>query len=162
VLLLPSQKKAQISQILSTTREPLSAAKHGMSVGLILDQETDSSRGDWIVFDGTGRSDFKDSKEVKTTVAWLDDEPLSVGRVYQALHGHQWVKAKIQSIDYVLDIHSLGRADGAELKSNEIGGVTLQMAQSFPHLAYSESRTLGAMILVDPASNKTSGAVLIR
>jgi sulfate adenylyltransferase subunit 1 len=48
------------------------------------------------------------------------------------------------------------------LKPNAIGRVTLQLAAGIPARPYAQSRTLGAMILVDPATNKTSGAVLIR
>jgi CheY-like chemotaxis protein len=39
------------------------------------------------------------SKQLDVTVAWLDDEPLVAGRVYWALHGHQWGKAKVVQAD---------------------------------------------------------------
>jgi sulfate adenylyltransferase subunit 1 len=158
VMLFPSGKSAKVSQVLSTTRLPLDSQVAGQSVGIILDQEADLSRGDWIL--GQGAAD--EQREISATVAWMDDEDLVAGRVYQALHGHRWVKAKIKSIDHVLDIRDLTETASTELKPNAIGRVTLQLAAAIPARPYVQSRTLGAMILVDPATNKTSGAVLIQ
>jgi sulfate adenylyltransferase subunit 1 len=158
VKLFPSGKSAKISQVLSTTRAPLDSQVAGQSVGIILDQETDLSRGDWVL----GTDAATEKREISATVAWMDDEDLTPGRVYQALHGHRWVKAKVKSIDHVLDIRDLSETASTELKPNAIGRVTLQLASDIPALPYAKSRTLGAMILVDPATNKTSGAVLIR
>jgi len=92
----------------------------------------------------------------------MDDEDLVAGRVYQALHGHRWVKAKVKSIDHVLDIRDLTETVSTALKPNAIGRVSLQLSEAIPALPYLQSKTLGAMILVDPATNKTSGAVLIQ
>jgi sulfate adenylyltransferase subunit 1 len=158
VTLFPSGKSAKVSQVLSTTRASLDSQVAGQSVGIILDQEADISRGDWIL--GQGAAD--EQREISATVAWMDDEDLVAGRVYQALHGHRWVKAKVKSIDHVLDIRDLTETASTELKPNAIGRVTLQLAAAIPARPYVQSRTLGAMILVDPATNKTSGAVLIQ
>ncbi len=158
VKLFPSGKSAKVSQVLSTTRLPLDSQMAGQSVGIILDQEADLSRGDWIL----GQGAANEQREISATVAWMDDEDLVAGRVYQALHGHRWVKAKVKSIDHVLDIRDLTETASTLLKPNAIGRVTLQLAADIPALPYAKSRTLGAMILVDPATNKTSGAVLIQ
>ena len=158
VTLFPSGKSAKVAQVLSATRAPLDLQVAGQSIGIILGEEADLSRGDWILSEGVA----PEQREISATVAWLDDEDLVAGRVYQALHGHRWVKAKVKSIDHVLDIRDLSETASTELKPNAIGRVTLQLSQAVPVLPYAQSRTLGAMILVDPATNKTSGAVLIR
>ncbi len=158
VTLFPSGKSAAVSQILSATRLPLESQVAGQSVGVILDQEADLSRGDWILTQDAAL----EQSEISATVAWMDDEDLTLGRVYQALHGHRWVKAKVKSIDHVLDILDLTETAATQLKPNAIGRVTLQLALGIPALPYAQSRTQGAMILVDPVTNKTSGAVLIR
>jgi sulfate adenylyltransferase subunit 1 len=158
VKLFPSGKSAKVSQVLNTTRLPLDSQVAGQSVGIILDQEADLSRGDWILSQGAAEQ----QREISATVAWMDDEDLVAGRVYQALHGHRWVKAKVKSIDHVLDIRDLTETASTELKPNAIGRVKLQLAQGVPALPYAKSRILGAMILVDPVTNKTSGAVLIQ
>ncbi len=158
VALLPSGKTAKVAQVLGTTRQALEAQTAGQSVGITLDIEADLSRGDWILTAGAARP----QREISAVVAWLDDEDLLAGRIYQALHGHRWVKAKVKSIDHVLDISDLSQTASTQLTPNAIGRVTFQLAEGIPVLPYAQSRTLGAMIVVDPTSHKTSGAVLIQ
>ncbi len=158
VALLPSGKTAKVAQVLGTTRQALEAQTAGQSVGITLDIEADLSRGDWILTAGAARP----QREISAVVAWLDDEDLLAGRIYQALHGHRWVKAKVKSIDHVLDISDLSQTASTQLTPNAIGRVTFQLAEDMPVLPYAQSRTLGAMIVVDPTSHKTSGAVLIQ
>ena len=104
---------------------------------------------------------FEPSRELQATVAWLDDEPLVAGRVYWALHGHAWVKAKIKRIVHKLDINTLVEEDASQLETNAIGHIELTLQQAIAALPYSRSRVLGSLILVDTASHKTAGAVLI-
>ncbi len=101
------------------------------------------------------------SRELGTTIAWMDDEPLIAGRVYWALHGHRWVKAKIKRIVHRLDINTLAEMEATQLEPNAIGHVELLLQEPLPATAFTRSRVLGALILVDTASHKTSGAVLV-
>ena len=102
------------------------------------------------------------SRELSTTIAWLDDEPLVAGRVYWALHGHRWVKAKVKRIVHKLDINTLAETDADHLEPNSIGHVDLALQEPLATLPYQRSRILGSLVLVDTASHKTSGAVLVR
>jgi len=101
------------------------------------------------------------SRELSTTVAWMDDEPLVAGRVYWALHGHRWVKAKIKRIVHRLDINTLQEHDATQLEPNAIGHVELLLQEPLPVAPFARSRVLGALILVDTATHKTSGAILL-
>ena len=91
----------------------------------------------------------------------MDDEPLVAGRVYWALHGHRWVKAKVKRIVHKLNINTLAEEDAMQLEPNAIGHVELSLQEAVATLPYSQSRVLGAMVLVDTASHKTAGAVLL-
>src|SRR3982751_6137106 len=102
------------------------------------------------------------SRSISATVAWMDDEPLVAGRVYWALHGHRWVKAKVSRIVHKLDINTLAEADATQLEPNAIGHVELALQEPLAPLPYERSRILGSLVLVDTASHKTSGAVLVR
>ena len=97
----------------------------------------------------------------RATVAWLDDEPLVVGRVYWALHGHRWVKAKVKAINHRTDIHTLAATPAQELPANAIGQVVLGLQQALPVTPFALSRPLGSLVLVDPASHRTAGAALV-
>ena len=94
-------------------------------------------------------------------MAWLDDEALVAGRVYWALHGHRWVKARVQRIVHRLNIHSLAEEAAAQLEPNAIGHVELVLQEPLATLPYAASRQLGSLILVDTATHKTSGAALV-
>ena len=116
------------------------------------------SRGDWILA-AVGAPEGQ--RQLHTTVAWMDEEPLVAGRVYWALHGHRWVKAKVQSVVHRLNVNTLAKEDTAELATNAIGHVTLTLQEPLATLPFTQSRVLGALVLVDTASHKTSGAVLV-
>ena len=100
-------------------------------------------------------------RQLTTTVAWMDDEPLVPGRVYWALHGHRWVKARVASVLHRLNVNTLAEEEASELPPNAIGHVTLALQEPLVTLPFAQSRILGALVLVDTASHKTSGAVLV-
>ncbi|WP_298931881.1 GTP-binding protein [uncultured Ramlibacter sp.] len=156
VTVLPSGQTATVAQVLDHVRQPKDVAA-GHSAGIVLDREVDVSRGDWLLAAG-----FEASRQLSATVAWMDDEPLLAGRVYWALHGHRWVKAKVQRIVHRLDIHTLAESDADRLEPNAIGHVELALQEPLATLPYTRSRVLGSLVLVDTASHKTSGAVLVR
>jgi sulfate adenylyltransferase subunit 1 len=158
VRVFPSGQQAIVKEVLTAVRLPTSVSA-GHSAGIVLDREVDLSRGDWLI---SGHSSLQPSNQLDVTVAWLDDEPLVAGRMYWALHGHQWVKAKVASITDRLDIHSLEGLPANELPANAIGRVQLSFQQPLLTLPYCRSRSLGSMVLVDTASHKTSAAVMVQ
>ena len=175
VQLLPGGQTAVVAQVLDHARAPKAVAA-GHSAGIVLDRELDVSRGDWIVAapvpastaagdefeDAAPQAAWPTTRELRTTIAWLDDEPLLPGRVYWTLHGHRWVKAKVQRIAERLNIHTLAREDATQLEPNAIGHVDLLLQEPIPATPFAHSRVLGALILVDTASHRTAGAVLVR
>ena len=157
VTLLPSGVTAKVAQVINHVRVAGNVdAGHG--AGVVLDREVDVSRGDWMLATDAG---FVTKREIRGTVAWMDDTPLVAGRVYLALHGHRWVKARITRIVHRLDINTLAENEATEILPNAIGHIELALQEPIPTLPYSRSRLLGALILVDTATHKTSGAVLL-
>ncbi len=157
VKVFPSGQTAVVSQVLSATRQPQGKAA-GHSAGIVLDREVDVSRGDWLLAE-LGSPECQ--RQLNTTIAWMDDEPLVAGRVYWALHGHRWVKAKVQRVVHRLNVNTLAEEEATELAPNAIGHVTLALQEPLVTLPFSQSRILGALVLVDTATHKTSGAVLV-
>ena len=157
ITVMPSGKTATIAQVLSHARQPKNvAANH--SAGIILDRELDVSRGDWLL---ASEPSNPGTRDITATVAWMDEEPLVPGRLYWALHGHRWVKAKIKRIVSHININTLESHDATQLDANAIGVVELALLEPIAALPYKQSRTLGSLVLVDTASHKTSGAALI-
>ena len=174
VQVLPSGQQAVVAQVLDHARaaKPISA---GHSAGVVLDREVDVSRGDWLVaapqatpvpeddFDTPAAAPaWPPVRELAATVAWMDDEPLVAGRVYWALHGHRWVKAKVRRVVHRLEIHTLAEEAATQLEPNAIGHVELVLQEAIPVAPFARSRVLGSLILVDTASHRTAGAVLVR
>ena len=187
VKVLPSGQTATVAQVLGTTRKP-GTVQAGHSAGIVLDREVDVSRGDWLLaleintnveveaatatapLAATSDDDFDTppvatsltaSRELSATVTWMDDEPLVAGRVYWALHGNRWVKARVKRVIHRLDINTLAEENADALPANSIGHVELVLQEAIATRPYQTSRVLGALVLVDTASHKTAGAVLV-
>jgi sulfate adenylyltransferase subunit 1 len=156
ITILPSGQTATVAQVLDRARRP-GSVDASQSAGIVLDREVDVSRGDWLLAVDT----FTPSREIKATIAWLDDEPLIAGRAYWALHGHRWVKAKIKRVVHKLDINTLDELEATQLDPNAIGHVEISLQEPIAAVPYKLSRGMGSLVLVDTASHKTSGAVLI-
>ena len=134
VRIMPNGQTAIVAQVLDHVRQP-QAVLAGHSAGIVLDREVDVSRGDWLLAEDADGS-LPGSREIRATVAWLDDETLVAGRVYWALHGHRWVKAKIKRIVHRLDIHTLAEEDATQLEPNAIGHIELTLQEPLVTLPF--------------------------
>jgi sulfate adenylyltransferase subunit 1 len=153
----PSGEVATVKEV-RRAGEVVACCEAGQSAGLVLDRQIDVSRGDWLATPAS----LQTTQQFTATLAWLDTEPAVVGRKYWVRHGHRWVQARITAIDSRLDIHTLSDTDAHELAVNEIGRVQLQTQSPLPVEAYADNRVGGALIVVDPATHRTSGALLVK
>ncbi len=159
-------RAVKVARLLDTVRRDTHQIDHGHSAGVIFDAEIDVSRGDWLIAQPSADPALepKTTQTLKATVSWLDDEPLVSGRMYWALHGHAWVKAKISRVTQAVDIQTFKSSDaepGTPVRANDIAQVEISLSGAIPVLPFIYSRAMGSMILVDPASNKTAAAVLV-
>jgi sulfate adenylyltransferase subunit 1 len=157
VQLFPSGQTATVQALLGLDGE-LPRCGAGRSAGVVLDRMLDVSRGDWLLAPGSVPA----ARVLRATLAWLDTEPAVPGRRYLLRHGHRWVQARLRAVHHRLDIHTLARDEAAQLQVNDIGEVEFELQQPLPLLPYAHSRVGGALIVVDPASHRTSGALLVQ
>ncbi len=157
VQLFPSGQRATVVEV-RIAGSRVDSAEAGQSAGLLLDRQLDVSRGDWIATPET----MNQAQRFSATLAWLDTEPAVIGRKYWVRHGNRWVQARITAIESRLDIHTLAATDAHELAVNDIGHVIVETQQPLPIEAYATNRVGGSLIVVDPASNRTSGALLVK
>ena len=80
-------------------------------------------------------------------------------QVKQETVGHHSVQ--IGHVSGNVTVVTAPKEDTAELATNAIGHVTLTLQEPLATLPFTQSRVLGALVLVDTASHKTSGAVLV-
>jgi len=156
VQVFPSGQRAIVSAV-RRAGSPVGSAAEGQSAGLVLDRHLDISRGDWLTAVGGAHP----SQVFTATLAWLDDDAAQVGRKLWVRHAHRWVQARISRIHHRLDIHTLQAQPAEQLRVNELGVVTVELQQALPLQPYAHSRVGGALIVVDPGTHRTSGALLV-
>lgn len=157
VQILPGGQTAVVAA-LRHAGETVTSCVAGESAGVVLDRQIDVSRGDWIVAPGAAQP----TRSFQATLAWLDTEAAVVGRKYWVRHGNRWVQARLAAIDHRLDVQTLAATEAQALNVNEIGHVTVELQAELPLQPYAQNRVGGALIVVDPTSNRTSGALLVR
>ena len=157
VQVFPSGERAVVVGLRNSDGDTGSVGS-GMSAGVVLDRQVDVSRGDWLGAPGL----LQPMLRVAATLAWLDTEPATPGRKYLLRHGHRWVQARLAHVQARLDIHSLQAAPAESLAVNEIGEVVFELQQALPLAPYALNAQAGSLIVVDPASHRTSGALLVR
>ncbi|MBL8307492.1 MAG: sulfate adenylyltransferase [Rubrivivax sp.] len=157
IQVFPSGQKAIVAG-LRRAGEKVGSATAGQSAGVVLDRQLDVSRGDWLSTPGT----LAATRRFTATLAWLDTEPATLGRKYWVRHGNRWVQARLVEVTSTLDIHTLQPQPAHQLHVNEIGQVVVEVQQALPLAPFADNRVGGALIVVDPASHRTSGALLVR
>ena len=157
VQILPSGQTAIVAEV-RRAGETVAHSVAGESAGVVLDRQLDVSRGDWIVTPGSATP----TQSFEATLAWLDTEPAVAGRKYWLRHGNRWVQARISAIVHRLDIQNLQPTDAEQINVNEIGLVRIETQAALPVEPFSSNRIGGALIVVDPTSNRTSGALLVK
>lgn len=158
VMALPSRRETAVSRIVTWDGDLLAAA-HPQSVTVELEDEIDLSRGEMLVAVGQDLPDV--TRRLRAMVVWMHEDPLVVGRTYIAKHTTRTVRATVKSIRYRVDVGSLDHANAESVTMNEIAEVELETSQPLFFDAYVESRTTGALILIDGVTNATVGAAMI-
>ncbi|HET7882210.1 MAG TPA: adenylyl-sulfate kinase, partial [Acetobacteraceae bacterium] len=151
-----SGTEAKVSRIVTMDGDRGEAVP-GDAVTLVLDREIDVSRGD--VLAAAPPPVLAD--QVAAWVVWMDETPLFRGRAYLLMLGARAVIGTITEITNRLDVDTLAEVPVRELGLNEIGRVTISLAQRMPCEQYAISRDLGGFILIDRLTRNTVGAGMV-
>lgn len=158
VVALPSGQRTRVDSIVTFDGD-LELASSGQSVVLKLAQEIDLSRGDMLV---SPERPPQVSNRFSGMVVWLHQTPLQVERTFLAKHGGRHVKARCAKIRFRVNVNTLTEHAATELAMNEIALVEFETTQPLFFDAYALNRTTGSLILIDPLTNATVGAVMLR
>ena len=148
--------EAVVSRIVTMDGD-IAEAVPGQAVTLVLDREIDVSRGD--VLAAAPPPELAD--QVTAWVVWMDDTPLFRGRAYQFMLGTRSAVGTVTQISSRLDVDTLAEVPVRELALNEIGRVTISLAERVPCERYAVSRELGGFILIDRLTRNTVGAGMV-
>jgi len=158
VVILPSGLSSKVKSIVTTEGE-LATANVGDSIVLTLEDEIDISRGDMIV---RARNLPQKSNRVDATICWMSEEPLRPRGTYLVQHTTRLVNGIVSELDYKIDVDTMHRETAETLTLNEIGRIQLTTTQPLFYDRYQINRETGGFILIDPATNNTVAAGMIR
>ena len=160
VVVLPSGKTSRITAI-DGPEGPVAEAFPPMSVAVRLADDIDVSRGDMLA---RPQNQPESSSEFDAMVCWMaDDAALEPGRDYLIKQTTRTARARVSALDYRLDVNTLHRDKSATaLKLNELGRVTLRTQVPLLLDEYTRNPVTGSFILIDPDTNVTVAAGMVR
>ena len=154
---LPGGRTSTVTAI-DTTDGPLGsdeAARAGDSVVLRLADEIDLARGDLIA--GTQRPE--EVREFAATAVVLTEKELRAGQMVKLRYGTALVKARVASVDRVLDLDGVADVEAPESAAlNDIAFITIQTQAELPVENYAARGAVGNFLLIDQSSGNTLAA----
>jgi sulfate adenylyltransferase subunit 1 len=158
VVSLPSEQKSRVKTI-ATFDGDAPEAFPPMSVTVTLEDEIDLSRGDMLV---SPKQPPRVSRHFDAMVVWFNAEAAEPGKSYLLKHTSRTVRAKALKFHYRVNVNTLAHEPSSTLHMNDIAYVELETVSPLFFDPYTQNRITGSFILIDPISNATLGAGMIR
>ncbi len=154
---LPGGRTSTVTAI-DTTDGPLGsdeAARAGDSVVLRLADDIDLARGDLIA----GSQRPEEVREFGATAVVLTDKELRAGQMVKLRYGAALVKARVASVDRILDLDGVADVEAPESAAlNDIAYITVQTQAELPVEDYAARGAVGNFLLIDQSSGNTLAA----
>lgn len=158
VIVLPSGIRTKVARV-DTADGELDTAFAGRSVTIVLDDDVDVSRGDTIA-SPTDAPEPLDSFDA--TVCWLSEKSLHPGARLLLKHGTRTTQAIVGALVERFDEQELASVPSPPtLELNEIGKVSIRVAEPIVADDYAVNRHTGSFLLIDPAGGNTLAAGLV-
>ncbi|MBM7343673.1 sulfate adenylyltransferase subunit CysN [Pantoea coffeiphila] len=157
VKVLPSGVESAIARIVTFDGD-LQQASAGEAITLVLKDEIDISRGDLLV---AVDADLKPVQGASVNVVWMAEQPLVPGQSFDVKIAGKKTRARVEKIQYQVEINNLTRHEAQELPLNGIGLVDLTFDEPMVLDPYQQNPVTGGMIFIDRLSNVTVGAGMI-
>ncbi|NKI75091.1 sulfate adenylyltransferase subunit CysN [Dickeya sp. CFBP 2040] len=158
VKVLPSGVESSVSRIVTFDCD-LQQAQAGEAVTLVLSSDVDISRGDLVV---CSEETLQPVRNAKVDVVWMAEQPMVPGQSYDIKIAGKKTRARVENIDYQVEINTLTQRVAESLPLNGIGLVELTFDEPLVLDKYQQNAVTGGMIFIDRLSNVTVGAGLVR
>ncbi|WP_245817744.1 sulfate adenylyltransferase subunit CysN [Granulicella rosea] len=158
ILALPSGRTSRIASI-TTFDGDLESASAPLSIAVTLEDELDISRGDIIT---TPLHRPQHATALEASLVWFDGQRLETHKPYLLKHGAQTVSARVTRVLHRTNIHTIVDEAVNSLGMNDIGAAELELVRPLYFDPYAENRASGSFILIDPHTNATLAAGMIR
>lgn len=158
VMVLPSQQKSKVKQVVTFDGD-LKSAETNSSVTLLLEDEVDITRGNMLV---KTANQPQIEKEIMADICWMDAQPLIQGGKYMIEHSHNLIKAIVRDVDYIVHTSTLNKdTETKTIKLNDIARVKIKTAQPLFFDAYAQNQANGSFILINEQTKNTVAAGII-
>ena len=160
VTVLPSGFNSKIKQILISDKE-IDEAFHPQSVTILLEDQIDVSRGDMLV---KPNNQPNNSQDLDARICWFSgSKKLTQGTKLILRHTTKEAQVIVSEVRYKIDVNSLRKnEEQKEFGMNDIGRITLRSSLPIFWDSYRRNRNTGSFILVDPFTNETLAAGMLR
>ena len=158
VVVLPSGLSSQVASLVTFDGEQ-EESNAGESIVITLEDEIDVSRGNMLV---RTRNLPHKSNRLDVTLCWMSETPLDPKSSYWLQHTTRMVRALVSELNYRIDVDTMHREQTDTLQLNEIGRLQLTTTEPLFFDPYQLNRTTGNFILIDPYTNSTVAAGMIR
>jgi bifunctional enzyme CysN/CysC len=157
VIVASTKDVAGVARIVTMDGD-LGVAGPGDAVTLVLDRETDISRGEVL-----GAADVPPTMtdSLVANVVWFGEAPLPRGRGYLFKIGASWCPGTVTRIRHRVDPDSFEQLPAEALDLNDIGQIAISLGGRVAVESYRDSRDLGGFIVVDRLSNATVGVGMV-
>jgi bifunctional enzyme CysN/CysC len=157
IMVLPSRKTSTIKSIVTYNGE-LEEAFPPQSVTVTLEDEIDISRGDMIVYpDNLPHME----RHFESMLVWMDETPMNPDTHFFIKHANNNTRARIDKIQYRIDVNTLKKSNVDHFELNEIGRVVLTTNKPLFFDAYRKNKSTGSFVLIDPVTNNTVAVGMI-
>lgn len=158
VRVLPSGVESSVARIVTFDGD-LEQAFAGEAITLVLKDEIDISRGDLLLDAG---DTLPAVQRAAADVVWMAEQPLAAGQSYEVKIAGKKTRARIDGVQYQVDINNLTQREVENLPLNGIGLVNLTFDEPLVLDTYSQNPVTGGLIFIDRLSNVTVGAGMVR
>jgi len=154
----PGRKTSRVSRIVTYDGD-LDVAQAGQSVTLTLEDEIDIARGELFTH---VQSAPQHAKRFAADIVWMQDAPLRLDRPWLIKHTTRQIRARAVRVRHRVNIDDYREESATQLQLNEIGVVEFEAASPLFFDPYHANRTTGGFIVIDPETNATAGAGMLR
>ncbi|QJT82342.1 sulfate adenylyltransferase subunit CysN [Kosakonia sp. MUSA4] len=158
IKVLPSGVESTITRIVTFDGD-LQEAAAGEAITLVLKDEIDISRGDLIL---DAQETLPAVQRASLDVVWMAEQPLQPGQSFDIKVAGKKTRARVDAIQYQVDINNLTQRQVESLPLNGIGLVDLTFDEPLTLDAYQQNPVTGGIIFIDRLSNVTVGAGMVR
>jgi len=159
VVVLPSKRASHVESITTLDGE-IDEAGPGDSVVVSLTDEIDVSRGSMLVR-ARNRPEAV-TRQIDADLCWMNEEAMRQDRPYVIQHTTRRTQAYVSKLVYRTNVETFHREEADTFELNDIGRVELQTADPLFIDPYKINRATGNFILIDPDTNDTVAAGMIR